>query len=138
MNVVLIFCSGFWKSKTTFSNIHFRTRLFFNQTILTKKISIFPILPFRVSCPSIGWLVGLHICHNFLKGLAVTLPCSYRKTCFLVKCSLIRLPQKYIHEMVCVFYGTTTGCSLNTALSKVLKYIAEGRSTITSRKKHNI
>ena len=34
------------------------------------------------SCPSVGRLVGWSVCHNFLKGWEVTLPCSYRSTCF--------------------------------------------------------
>ena len=36
-------------------------------------------------CPSVGWSVehsvGSSVCHSFLKGRKVTLPCSYRSTC---------------------------------------------------------
>ena len=30
----------------------------------------------------VGWCVGLPVCHNFLNGREVTLPCSYQCTCF--------------------------------------------------------
>ena len=29
-------------------------------------------------------LVGLSVCHYFLKGREVTLPCSHQSTCFLI------------------------------------------------------
>ena len=37
----------------------------------------------------VGWLVGRSVSHNFLKGLEVSLPFSYRSTCSL--CSYSRL-----------------------------------------------
>ena len=49
----------------------------------------FPMIPsVRLSvCWLLGWLigplVGMSVCHNFLTGREVTLPCSYRSTCFL-------------------------------------------------------
>ena len=41
--------------------------------------------PYDLACPSrmlVRRLVGWLVCHNFLKGRDVTLPCSYRTTCF--------------------------------------------------------
>ena len=38
-------------------------------------------LPFDPSCPSVGWLVGQSVCHNYRKGLKVTLPYTCRSTC---------------------------------------------------------
>ena len=32
------------------------------------------------SYPSVGWSVGWFVCHDFLKGQEVTLPCSYRNS----------------------------------------------------------
>ena len=43
-------------------------------------------LPCEPFCPSVGRLVGLSVCHNFFKGLEVSLACSYRSSCFS-KCS---------------------------------------------------
>ena len=34
-------------------------------------------VPYDPSCLSVGWMVGWSICSDFLKGLDVTLPCSY-------------------------------------------------------------
>ena len=34
---------------------------------------------------SLGWSVGWSVCHNFLKGREVTLPCSNRNTCYLLR-----------------------------------------------------
>ena len=33
-------------------------------------------------CWTVDWLFGRSVCHNFPNGLQVTLPCSYRSTCF--------------------------------------------------------
>ena len=33
------------------------------------------------SC-SVGWLVGRSVGHDFLKGREISLPCSYKSTCF--------------------------------------------------------
>ena len=45
---------------------------------------------FPITHPSVslfvGWLVCWSICHNFRKGLEVTLPCSNWNNCFLCGC----------------------------------------------------
>ena len=38
----------------------------------------FPMTPH----PFVSWSVGRSVCHNFLKGQEVTLPCSNRRTFF--------------------------------------------------------
>ena len=43
-------------------------------------IIILSEIPYEPSCPSVGRLVALSVCHNFLKGQEVTLPCFYRHT----------------------------------------------------------
>ena len=37
-------------------------------------------LPYDPVCPSVGWSVGRLVCHTFLKGQEVSLPCYYRST----------------------------------------------------------
>ena len=39
-------------------------------------------LPYEALSPPYDWLVGWSVCHNFLKGREVSLPCSSRSTCF--------------------------------------------------------
>ena len=36
----------------------------------------------------VGWFLGWMVCHNFLKGREVTLPCSYRRTTCCLAVSL--------------------------------------------------
>ena len=44
--------------------------------------------PFDPSCPSVGWFVGLMDClSDSFKGWEVSLPCSYRNTCYFFKLS---------------------------------------------------
>ena len=39
-------------------------------------LSVLLLVPKKCNCKSVGWFVCLLVCHHFLKGLEVTLPCS--------------------------------------------------------------
>ena len=56
---------------------------------------------FTPVCPSIGWLVGQSVCHNFLKGQEVSLPCSYRSTCLIQNRSKLKL-KNYFEDLVII------------------------------------
>ena len=50
-----------------------------NNVILFKIVlsKMEALLPYDPSCPSVRWFVGWSVCHNVIKGLEVTLPCSF-------------------------------------------------------------
>ena len=53
--------------------------------------SVTSLCPLMSICRSVRrrLSVGRSVCHNFLKGQKVTLPCSYRSTCLMIICNML-------------------------------------------------
>ena len=46
-------------------------------------------LPYDTVCPSVGCLVGWSVCHIFVNGRQVSLPCSYQSTYLIISNAFI-------------------------------------------------
>ena len=58
------------------------------------------------ACCFVWWLLGPSVCHNFLKGRKVTLPCSYRSI-GSVECDLIHIYSEAAHLLRFFFFCFT-------------------------------
>ena len=72
----------------------------------------------RSDCPSVGGLGSQSVCHNFLKGRKVTLPCFYWSTCYVYgylenKCNSIMGPSSCRLAMFDLQYVHTLGIPWN-------------------------